>query len=151
MFTLLSNDAKARKEARDSSLWGGRMIGLLRLLIGGLTDTINAWDEFRRRDMEYFLYDGDVLTQSTLLHSSVSAVDKAFSDLRSLRQKLKDLKDELCEKNPQGVSCSRIGVKRTMCLFSSEMAQTLTTIKIAQRPSWVWQSRSRHIPTDDCR
>ena len=79
------------------------MVKLLRQLISGISDTVGAWDEFQRKEIGYFLYDGDSPTTSSSLKPSVAAVDKAFSELSSLLRKLQDLRNELCEDNPQGV------------------------------------------------
>jgi len=82
------------------------MVRLIRQLISGLSDTVGAWDEFERKEIGYFLYDGESPSTSSppSLKSSVAAVDKAFSALKVLLRKLRDLEKELCEDNPQGVS-----------------------------------------------
>jgi hypothetical protein len=80
------------------------MVGLLRQLISGLSDTVGAWDKFQRKEIGYFLYDGESSTAASTLKSSVNAVDNAFWDLKDLLRKLRDLESELCKDNPQGVS-----------------------------------------------
>ena len=80
------------------------MVTLLRQLISDLSHTVGAWDEFRQREIGYFLYDGESPTASSLLKPSVVAIDKVFSELRVLHRKLEALKRELCEDHPQGVS-----------------------------------------------
>jgi hypothetical protein len=81
------------------------MVNLLRHLIRGLSDTAGAWEKFQRKEIGYF-HDSNSSTASPPLEPSVNAVDKAFSELEVLRRKLQDLKKELCEDNPQGVSLS---------------------------------------------
>jgi hypothetical protein len=80
------------------------MVKLLRQLIRGLSDTVGAWEKFQRKEIGYFLHDGKHSTAPPSLKLSVSAVDKAFSELKELHRKLEELKKELCEDNPQGVS-----------------------------------------------
>jgi len=79
-------------------------VKLLRQLISRLSDTVGTWDEFQRKEIEYFLYDGESEASSSSLKPSVGAIEKVFSDLKVLRRKLQDFKKELCEDNPQGVS-----------------------------------------------
>jgi len=80
------------------------MVRLLRQLTGRLSDTVVAWDEFQRKEIGYFLYDGESPTASSSLKTSAAAIDKTFSDLKALLRKLQCLQKELCEDNPQGVS-----------------------------------------------
>ena len=95
------------------------MVKLLRQLISGLSDTVGAWDEFRQKEIGYFLcVDGEPPTTSSPLKPSVAAVDKAFSELKVLLRKLQDLRKEMCEDNPQGVrhiSYPEFG-RRTACI-----------------------------------
>jgi hypothetical protein len=103
VFPLQSSDPKSRQKVWDFSTWNREMVKLLRQLISGLSDTVGAWDEFQRKEIGYFLYDGDSPTTSSSLKPSVAAVDKAFSELSGLLRKLQDLRNELYEDNPQGV------------------------------------------------
>jgi hypothetical protein len=80
------------------------MVKLLRQLIRGLSGTVRAWDKFQRKEIGYFLYDGESGASSSSLKRSLVAIDKAFSELKDLQGSLQDLKKELCENNPQGVS-----------------------------------------------
>lgn len=80
------------------------MMALLTQLISGLSETVQAWQEFRRTDIGYFLYDGEIPTASSSLKPSLVAVDKEFSKLRLRLWKLEDLEKELCKGSPQGVS-----------------------------------------------
>lgn len=80
------------------------MVMLLRQLISPLSDTVEAWDEFRREEIGYFLYDGEYPTASSSLKPSAAAVKKTFSDLNAILRKLEALRKELCEDHPQGVS-----------------------------------------------
>ena len=106
IFPLLSNSPKTRQEVRDFSIWSSNMVRLLRQLISGLSDTVGAWGEFQRKEIGYFLIDGESPSAPSppSLRSSVAAVDKAFSFLKVLLRKLRDLEKQLCEDNPQGVS-----------------------------------------------
>lgn len=72
------------------------MVNLLGDLISALSDTVGAWNKFRRSDTQYFSYDGKPPT-SPLLNQSVAAVRRTFSDLEDLLQKLKDLEKTLCK------------------------------------------------------
>ena len=80
------------------------MVRLLRQLISSLADIVGAWDKFQRKDLGYFIYDGETSSASSSLKFSVNAVDKAFWDLKDDLRKLHDLERELCKDNPQGVS-----------------------------------------------
>jgi hypothetical protein len=79
------------------------MVELLRLLRNRLSDTVAAWDEFRRGEIGYF-NDGESTAVLSPLKDSIGAVNKAFSDLKEVLRKLRDLERELCEDSPQGVS-----------------------------------------------
>jgi len=80
------------------------MVNLLRDWISGLSDTVGAWDEFRRNEIGYFQDNNEPPTSSSSLKSSIAAVSKAISTLNALLPKLKDLEKKLCRDNPQGVS-----------------------------------------------
>lgn len=80
------------------------MVELLRQLIGSLSETVVAWDQFQQKEIGYFLYDGESPTASPSLKSSVAAVDKAFSNLKVHLRQLQNLEKELCQNIPQGVS-----------------------------------------------
>jgi hypothetical protein len=80
------------------------MVRLLTKLTSRLSDTICAWEQFRKNEIGYFLSDGEPPTASTALKPSVAAVDKAYSDLSDFLRKLQKLEKELCKDNPQGVS-----------------------------------------------
>ena len=84
-------------------MWNSQMVHLLRDLISGLSDTVGAWDEFRRHEIGFFQDDGEPLTSSPL-KPSVNAVGKTLSKLKALLLKLTDLEKKLCKDNPQGVS-----------------------------------------------
>ena len=80
------------------------MVKLLRQLISCLSEAVGAWEKFQRKDIEYFLYDGNSLKAASYLKPSLNAVDKVFWDLKGLLRKLRELERELCQDNPQGVS-----------------------------------------------
>lgn len=82
-------------------MWNAQMVALLTQLAGSLSETVAAWDEFRRTEIEYFLYDEKPQTASSSLNPSVAAVNKTFSKLRLRLRKLEGLGKEL---DPQGVS-----------------------------------------------
>jgi hypothetical protein len=75
------------------------MVKLLNRLISCVSETIGALDEFYGKEIGYFLDD-----ESPSLKSSISAIDKAYTQLRGLLLKLQRLQKELCVDNPQGVS-----------------------------------------------
>jgi hypothetical protein len=81
------------------------MVKLLRQLISRLSDTVDAWDQFQQKEIGYFGCHSEPPAASPSLKSSVAAVEKPFGKLKVLRGALQDLKKELCEENPQGVSC----------------------------------------------
>ena len=75
------------------------MMKLLVQLISPLSDTIEAWDEFQRKEVGFFLHD-----ESPSLRPSIVATSKAFAKLKILLLKLERLKKELNNDNPQSVS-----------------------------------------------
>lgn len=79
------------------------MVKLLRLLISGLFDTIQAWDQFAEKEIGYLRCPND---PRNALASPLDAIEKAFREMKKLHKKLQNLRKELCEENPQGVSCS---------------------------------------------
>jgi hypothetical protein len=79
------------------------MVMLLRKLTSRLANTVDAWDIFQRKEISYFLFDGESQTTSTLLVSTVNAVDGCFLDLKGILRQLQTLQDELCQESPQGV------------------------------------------------
>jgi hypothetical protein len=81
------------------------MVKLLRQLISGLSDTVDVWDQFSRKEIGYFRCQSDPPTASSPLKSSIAAIENAFWKLKVLRGKLHNLREELCAENPQGVSC----------------------------------------------
>ena len=97
-----SNDA-SRQAARNYSDWCSEMVELLRRLTNRLSDFVAGWDEFRRGEIGYF-NDGESTAVLSPLKDSMGAVNKAFSDLKEILRKLRDLERELCEDSPQGVS-----------------------------------------------
>ena len=80
------------------------MVKLLILLISRLSDTVEAWDEFRGNEIGYFLHGGDSPNCGVPLRPLVDAIGNDFSQLRITLLKLERLRKELCEDNPQGVS-----------------------------------------------
>jgi hypothetical protein len=76
------------------------MVTLLTQLAGGLSETVEVWEEFRRTEIGYFLYDEKPLAVSSSIKLSVAGVNKTFSKLRLRLRKLEDLRKEL---DPQGV------------------------------------------------
>jgi hypothetical protein len=79
------------------------MVTLLRLLNSRLSDTIDAWDIFQRKEIGYFLLDDTSPTTSLLLEHSVSAVEDVFLGLKTIFKKLQALESELCQDIPYGV------------------------------------------------
>ena len=76
------------------------MIQLLQLLINSLSGTVATWDEFQRGEIGYF----DDAEPESPLTKSMFIVKKAFSDLKEILRKLRDLEMQLCADCPQGVS-----------------------------------------------
>lgn len=79
-----------------------QMAALSTQLIGGLSETILAWEGFRRTEANYFLFD-EVPTAEPSLELSLNAIDKEFSKLKPGLRKLEQLKKELCDRR-EGVS-----------------------------------------------
>jgi hypothetical protein len=78
------------------------MIELSRRLTSRLSDTAEAWDEFCKKDIGYFLdYDSP---SSLSPQASIAAVDSGFAKMRCVLSKLQRLENELSQDNPQGVS-----------------------------------------------
>lgn len=78
------------------------MAALSTQLIGGLSETIQAWERFRGTEANYFLFD-EVPTAEPSLEPSLNAIDKEFSKLKPGLRKLEQLKKELCDRR-EGVS-----------------------------------------------
>ncbi|KFZ18425.1 hypothetical protein V501_01227 [Pseudogymnoascus sp. VKM F-4519 (FW-2642)] len=74
-----------------------QMAALSTQLIGGLSETIQAWERFRGTEANYFLFD-EVPTAEPSLEPSLNAIDKEFSKLKPGLRKLEQLKKELCDR-----------------------------------------------------
>jgi hypothetical protein len=114
MFPTSSHDENIRRGVREFSKWNGELVKLLKRLTSRLSETVEAWEEFRcqRKEIEYFLSDAGEPPASRLsLKSSIVAIDKTFSDLRLLLAKLQRFEKELCDGNPQGVSHISVAFK----------------------------------------
>jgi hypothetical protein len=85
--------SQTRPDVQDFGKWNIQMGLLLGTLTRALTETVEAWTEFQRKQIGYF--DDD---------ESIDTVDNAFSDLRGLLQKLQNLTKQCCEDNPRIVS-----------------------------------------------
>jgi hypothetical protein len=102
VFPQSSTDPDTRKEVLKFGIWNQQMVRLLRQLTRRLSDTVGAWEAFRRNDIDYFEYDGEPPASSFI--PSRNAVKKSFLELNAILHKLQSLRKELCEDNPQGVS-----------------------------------------------
>ena len=80
------------------------MVELSRQLIRLLSGTVEAWGEFQRKEIGYFLYDGESPTASPSLRPSLDNIDRVFSNLKGCLRKLQDFEKELREDRPHGVS-----------------------------------------------
>jgi hypothetical protein len=89
---------------RELACYVREMVPLLRLLINGLGDTVNAWDRFEHKDIGYFLFDDGLPTNSKFLKCSVNAVDDVFLDLKDVLKKLQQMECGLRQDSPQVVS-----------------------------------------------
>ena len=104
------------------------MVKVLRRLKSRLSDTVDAWDKFQRKQIGYFLLDDSFPTSSSPLKSSVSAVDDVFLDLKGFLKKLQQLENELCQDNPQGVSSLSV-----FTLYSrANNAKLLTEVRLTE-------------------
>jgi len=92
---LSCNDSKTGQEARDYTNWNIQFLELLRQLIRRLSDTIEAWDEFQRKEIGYFLYDGESPTASPSLRPLLHSIDRVFSKFKGYLRKLQDFEKEL--------------------------------------------------------
>lgn len=70
------------------------MVYLLIRLISRLSEAIAAWDEFSQNDIGYFLDD-----ESPSLKPSITAVHRAFAQLKAILLNLERLKKELLDDN----------------------------------------------------
>lgn len=93
------------------------MVKLLRQLISGLSDTVEAWEQFQQNEIGYFGCHSEPPTASPPMKSSVAAVEKTFWKLKDLHGALQNLRKELCEENPQGVSCLSLSLNlKSKCI-----------------------------------
>jgi hypothetical protein len=97
---------------RSFSVWNSQIVALLRQLIGGLADTVAAWDTFQQTEIGYFLYDDGFAS----LKPSILVVSKTFAQLKTVQRNLERLKKELCEDNPQGVSSRPSSDTKANCM-----------------------------------
>jgi hypothetical protein len=102
----------------EVSAWSTQMVRLLRQLMRGLSDTVAAWDKFKRKDIWYFLHESESSSVLLPLQSSVHAVDHAFLDLKDFLEKLRHLERELCQDNPQGVGLLSLLLRIYMSILS---------------------------------
>jgi hypothetical protein len=79
------------------------MVKLLRRLINNLSETVGAWDKFKRKGVWLFLCDSESANTPSSLKPTIGAAEEIFEDLRSLLEKLRDLAKDLCQDSPQGV------------------------------------------------
>jgi hypothetical protein len=99
------NDSKTREEVLlYYTNWNTQMVELSRQLIRLLSGTVEAWGEFQRKEIGYFLYDGESPTASPSLRPSLDNIDRVFSNLKGCLRKLHDFEKELREDHPHGVS-----------------------------------------------
>jgi hypothetical protein len=93
-----------RQKVWEISVRNSQMVSFLRQLKGRLSETIDAWDRFKRKDLGYFIIQDDSQTSLSALKSSIDVVDDSFLDLKCILKRIKQHEDELCQDNPQGVS-----------------------------------------------
>lgn len=120
------------------------MVDVLGDMISALSDTVGAWNKFRRNDIKYFSYDGKPPTSSSL-NQTVAAVGRTLSDLEDLLQKLKDLEKTLCK----GVSQLSLFFEREDKMQPSFDLKAKWFIKPAQFSSEHREQRSRVLPAED--
>ena len=80
------------------------MVVLLRDLICRLGATVDAWEEFERKDIGYFQFDDDSPTSDEFLKELGNSVETIFSRLRNILRRFHQLENELRQDSPQGVS-----------------------------------------------
>jgi len=93
-YLLLCNDSKTGQEVWDYT-WDIQIRELLRQLMGRLSGAVETWGEFQRKEIGYFLYDGESPTASPSLGPSLDGIDKVFSNFKGCLRKLQDLEKEL--------------------------------------------------------
>jgi hypothetical protein len=103
-YLLSCNGFKSKEVLLDSTNWITQLVELLRQLIRLLSRTVEAWDEFQRKEIGYFLYDGESPTASPSLRPSLDNIDRVFSNLKGCLRKLQDFEKELRDDHPHGVS-----------------------------------------------
>lgn len=113
------------------------MAALSTQLIGGLSETIQAWEGFRITDANYFLFD-EVPTAEPSLEAPLNAIDKEFSKLKPGLRKLEQLKKELCDRR-EGVSHPQVSPYRGLINVT---AQCLSESR--------WTRRCQAAPGSHC-
>ncbi|KAF4628639.1 hypothetical protein G7Y89_g9512 [Cudoniella acicularis] len=96
------SDPKNTSKLRDISAWNTQMMALLSRLIGGLSETVQAWEAFRSQEMGYFIYHSESGAPLSPIPSLI-AINKIFEELNFNLRKLEELKKELCESSPQAL------------------------------------------------
>jgi hypothetical protein len=80
-------------------MWNFEMLKMSKRVIRRMSDTIRAWEDFRfhRKEIDYFLFtSGDSgVASSTSLKSSITAIDKSFSNLSALCRRMREFEKEL--------------------------------------------------------
>lgn len=66
--------------------WKRELVRLAKMLLNALQDTIDAWDRFQWKEIDYFLADDGVPTP--LLKGSVNVVNTVFCDLKDIHRRL---------------------------------------------------------------
>lgn len=86
----LSHDMGSRnaERVRSRSNWVNEIGKILRLLRNKLSETIEAWQAFKRQAYSYFLSEDGIATTSSRLDGSLASIDAVFSDLRAVLSNL---------------------------------------------------------------
>ena len=75
----------------------------LRLCTAGISCTAMAWEEFKQKDLGYFASDGES-QEETFIQDSLATTNEYFLSLDAIHRRLQNLKEEISQDYPQGVS-----------------------------------------------
>ena len=88
-------DQETRRHVRDLTAWIADMLFIIMELINCLDSTICSWENFRRRDIQYFCHHCEPPPGSICLDSLCDEIDRIFDELRGFQTELGKVQKEL--------------------------------------------------------